>query len=77
MNGDPTFAIHGPESLGAAIRHYRREAGITQDELARRTSLNRTYVSALEQGHHTVQMNRVLRLLRELGLRMTIEKADP
>jgi transcriptional regulator with XRE-family HTH domain len=71
-----SFRIYTPASLGAAIRHYRNESGLSQTELAERTGLNRTYLSNLERGQETEQLKRVLRLLRQLGLRLTIEKAD-
>lgn len=74
-SGTP-FRIYTPASLGAAIRHYRVEAGLSQAELAERTGLNRTYLSDLEQGRETEQVKRILRLLKELGVRMTLEKAD-
>jgi len=66
--------VRTPASLGAAIRHYRLEAGMSQAELAERTGLNRTYLSNLERGRETEQFRRILRLLRQLGVRMTLEK---
>lgn len=71
-----TFRVYTPASLGAAIRHYRQELGLSQAELAERTGLNRTYLSDLEQGRETEQVRRILRLLNQLGVRMTLEKAD-
>lgn len=68
--------MYTPASLGAAVRHYRQELGLSQAELAERTGLNRTYLSNLEQGRETEQIKRILRLLKELGVRMTLEKAD-
>lgn len=68
--------MYTPASLGAAIRHYRRQAGLSQAELAERVGLNRTYLSALEQGRETEQVKRILRLLKHLGVRMTLEKAN-
>lgn len=70
------FRIYTPASLGAAIRHYRQEAGLSQADLAERTGLNRTYLSNLEQGHETEQVKRILRVLKQLGVRMTLEEAD-
>ncbi|MGH9212140.1 MAG: helix-turn-helix domain-containing protein [Acidimicrobiales bacterium] len=69
------FRIYTPASVGAAIRHYRHQVGLTQAELAERAGLNRTYLSDLERGKETEQVKRVLRLLRHMGLRMTIGKA--
>jgi transcriptional regulator with XRE-family HTH domain len=75
-SGNGPFRVYTPASLGAAIRHYRQEAGLSQAELADRAGLNRTYLSDLEQGHATEQVKRILRLLKQLGVRMTLEKAD-
>ena len=75
-SGDATFRIYTAASLGAAIKHYRQEAGLSQAELAARSGLNRTYLSGLERGKETEQLRRLLRVLRQLGLRMTLQKAD-
>lgn len=70
------FRIYTPASLGDAIRHYRTEAGLTQAELAERAGLHRSYLSELETGKETEQVKRILRVLRQLGVRMTLDKAD-
>jgi transcriptional regulator with XRE-family HTH domain len=70
------FRIYTPASLGAAIRHYRKQSGLSQAELAERAGLNRTYLSNLEQGKETEQVKRILRVLKQLGVRMTLDKAD-
>jgi transcriptional regulator with XRE-family HTH domain len=74
-DGKP-FRIYTPASLGAAIKHFRHVSGLSQAELAERTGLHRSYLSALEQGRETEQVKRILRVLAELGVRMTVEPAD-
>ena len=74
--GTAPFRIYTAASLGAAIKHFRKEAGLSQAELAARSGLNRTYLSALEKGKETEQLRRLLRVLRQLGVRMTLQKAD-
>lgn len=49
---------------------------MTQAELAERAGLNRSYLSELESGKETEQLKRILRVLRQLGVRMTLDKAD-
>ena len=71
-----TFRVYTPASLGDAIRHYRTQAGLTQAQLAEMTGLQRSYLSELESGKETEQLRRVFRVLRNLGVRMTLEKAD-
>lgn len=73
---DDAFRIYTPASLGVAIRHFRQEAGLSQAELAESVGIHRSYLSDLEQGKETEQVKRILRLLRRLGVRMTLEKAD-
>ncbi len=70
------FRIYTAGSLGAAIRHYRLQAGLSQAELADRAGINRTYLSDLEQGKETEQLRRILRILKELGVRLTLDEAD-
>jgi transcriptional regulator with XRE-family HTH domain len=70
------YRIYSAASLGDALRHYRTEAGLTQAQLAEATGLQRSYLSELERGKETEQLTRILRLLRQLGVRMTLDKAD-
>ncbi len=74
--GEQPFRVYSAQSLGEAIKHYRGELGLSQAELAERTGLNRSYLSALEQGHETEQVRRLLRVLKELGVRVTLQRAE-
>jgi HTH-type transcriptional regulator / antitoxin HipB len=73
---DQPFRLYTGASVGPAIRKYREEAGLTQAELADMAGLNRTYLSDLEQGKETEQLRRILRVLKLLGVRATLQKAD-
>jgi transcriptional regulator with XRE-family HTH domain len=70
------FRIYTAGSLGDAIRHFRTEAGLTQAQLAEMAGLQRSYLSELETGKETEQLKRILRVLRQLGVRMTLDEAD-
>jgi transcriptional regulator with XRE-family HTH domain len=70
------FRIYTTASLGGAIRHYRTAAGLTQAELAEMTGIQRSYLSELESGKETEQLKRIFRVLRTLGIRMTLDEAD-
>ncbi|MDE3103320.1 MAG: helix-turn-helix domain-containing protein [Chloroflexota bacterium] len=74
--GPGAYRVYTPSAIGAAVRHYRQQAGISQAELARRTGLNRTYLSALERGKETAQLRRLFRVLKELGVRIELERAE-
>jgi transcriptional regulator with XRE-family HTH domain len=73
---DQPFRLYTGASVGPAIRKYREDAGLTQAQLADMAGLNRTYLSDLEQGKETEQLRRVLRILKLLGVRATLQKAD-
>jgi len=70
------YRVYSAESVGAAIRHYRKQAGLSQEQLAELAGLHRSYLSGLESGKETEHLRRILRVLRRLGVRMTLEKAD-
>jgi transcriptional regulator with XRE-family HTH domain len=70
------FRLYTAASIGPAIRHYREETGLTQEQLADMAGLHRSYLSGLEQGKETEQLRRILRVLKLLGVRATLQKAD-
>jgi transcriptional regulator with XRE-family HTH domain len=70
------FRIYTTASLGHAIKHYRQQANLTQEELAEQVGIDRTYLSRLEKGEGTEQLRRVIVLLRRLGVRATLQHAD-
>ncbi len=70
------FRVYSASTLGAAIRHYRNALGISQKELAARAGIPRNYVNALENGLETEQLKRTIAVLRELGVRMTLDRED-
>jgi transcriptional regulator with XRE-family HTH domain len=68
------YQVTSARALGTAIRHYRLELGLTQAELARRAHLPRETLSRLENGHETEQLRHILALLRQLGVRASLER---
>lgn len=75
-SSEPPFRVYSAASFGAAIRHYRTQAGLTQAELADRCGITRSYLSRLEQGNETEQLKRILAVLRELHVRPTLHVED-
>ncbi|WID98158.1 helix-turn-helix transcriptional regulator [Bosea vestrisii] len=49
------------------LKRYRRAVGLSQEELAHRADIDRTYVSALERGRYAASIDVVDRLAAVLG----------
>lgn len=60
------------EVLATNLKRYRKAAGLSQEELADRAEIDRTYISALERRVYAASIDVLDRLSRELG----IEAAD-
>ena len=56
------------EILAANLRRYRRTAGLSQEELAHRADIDRTYVSSLERCQYAASIDVLDRLAHELGV---------
>ncbi|MGD0255542.1 MAG: helix-turn-helix transcriptional regulator [Acidimicrobiales bacterium] len=73
--GQP-YRLYAAASVGQAIRHYRLQAGLIQAELADRVGITPSYLSRLEHGQETEQLRRIIAILKQLGVRMTLQHAD-
>lgn len=64
--------------LGAAVRHSRRDAGLSQQELADRARVSRQWLSRLESGKSPAsELQKVLDLFTALGLAIELTAAPP
>ena len=53
--------------LGVMLREARKEAMITQEELAKRTGTKKSYISRIERGQSDIQLSTYHKLI-EIGL---------
>lgn len=58
--------------LARNLRIYRQASGLSQEELAHRAAIDRTYISALERGVYAASIEVVDRLAKALS----VEAAD-
>lgn len=56
------------EILATNLRRHRKAAGLSQEELAHRAELDRTYISALERCRYAASIDVVDSLARQLGM---------
>lgn len=62
------------KSLGQAIRERRKELKYTQAYLSEFTGLSVTFISDLERGKPTAEIEKTIRLVNVLGMDLLIEK---
>jgi transcriptional regulator with XRE-family HTH domain len=65
---DTDAAARDHRTVGRALRALRHGASLTQEELAKRSGIDVTYVSQVENGRRGVRWHTVMRLLRGLDM---------
>ncbi|MFC4698961.1 helix-turn-helix transcriptional regulator [Glaciecola siphonariae] len=61
------------QSIGMKIREERKSQSLTQTELANLSGVSLNFISQLEQGKPSVQMNKVFMVLDTLGLSVELK----
>lgn len=56
------------EILAENLKRHRVAGGLSQEELAHRTGIDRTYVSSLERCQYAATVDVIEKLARELGI---------
>ncbi len=59
-------------AFGRAVRIFRTRAGFSQEELASRTNIHRTYIGGIERGERNPTLIMIHRLARALGISPTL-----
>jgi transcriptional regulator with XRE-family HTH domain len=59
------------QALGKRIRILRLTAELTQDDLAARTNMSRSFVSLIEHGAHGIDVVRLLRIAHTFDVRLS------
>lgn len=60
------------ESLGKRIKFLRNEIGISQEELADRAEIDRTYITSVECGKRNISIVNIEKIAK--ALRVTLSK---
>ena len=62
---------HIKEKFGLAVRHLRLQRNLTQEELAHRALLHRTYLTDIERGTRNPSIEVVDKLANGLGIKLS------
>lgn len=62
-------AARAQQAFGRAVRRRREALGISQEELADRAGLHRTYIGDVERGKRNIALVNIVKLAKALGVR--------
>ena len=68
--------INNTKTLGETIRARRKELHYTQAYLAEFTGLSVTFISDVERGKTSAEIEKIIRLINVLGLNLLVEKRE-
>jgi transcriptional regulator with XRE-family HTH domain len=60
------------QRFGLAVRKRRLELGISQEDLAHRCQLHRTYIGDIERGERNVSLQNIEKILEALEIRISV-----
>lgn len=66
--GEPELQRTDRMAFGQRVRRIRRSEGMSQEDLADKARLHRTYISSLERGQRNVGLDNIHALARALGV---------
>ena len=71
------FTVRTADQLPTLLQAFRKEAGLTQSEVALRLGVTQQTYSALERNADTVGAARLLKLLNILGVELILGRSSP
>jgi predicted transcriptional regulator len=74
---DGEYLITTTRDLGAALKHFRTAADVTQVDAAEAMGVGQPYLSSLEGGKFGSSLTHALRLLRFVGCEVIVRTREP
>jgi len=65
--------VYNSKDIGEIVKKTRKKLGVTQRNLALTSGTGLRFIIELEQGKPTCQLEKVLTVIRTLGIKLTIE----
>jgi HTH-type transcriptional regulator/antitoxin HipB len=63
--------------IAKMVRYYRKQSGLSQQELAKLAGVGKTVIFDIEKGKETIQLNTLQSVLDVLNIQMTFETPMP
>lgn len=58
------------KNFGCTVRKLRKERGLSQEELAFRAGLHRTYIGMIERGEKNITLTNIEKVAKALNVKM-------
>ncbi len=71
--GGSAYTIRTARQLGPLMRAFRKQAGLSQAQLAERLGISRQAITALEREPESATFERLMRVWAELGLSVSLQ----
>lgn len=65
------------QDISNLIHYYRKQSGLTQQELARLAGVGKTVIYDIEKGKESVQLSTLLKILDVLNIQIKFEPPFP
>lgn len=62
-----------PIAIANTIKYFRKQSGLSQQQLAALAGVGKTVVFDMEKGKSTVQLNSLLKILAVLNIKIKLE----
>lgn len=61
------------DAIAKTVRYFRKQSGLTQQQLAQLAGVGKTVVYDLEQGKETIQLNTLIKILDVLNIQIDLK----
>ncbi|ALA84829.1 transcriptional regulator [Stenotrophomonas maltophilia] len=73
----PLHTVRAAQQLAPLMRAFRRQAGLSQAQLAEQLGISRQAVGALERDPASASFERLMRIWAVLGLEVSLQQRSP
>lgn len=70
------FTVHTAEHLSALLQGFRKQAGLTQSDMAKRLGITQQTLSAFERNADKASADRLLEYLSILGIELVLRQSQ-